>query len=49
LSVESDRHVCDSTSNQFYLGSLSMANSPYSLRLTVARSQANCPILESTL
>lgn len=49
LSVVSDKHVCDSTNNQFLLSSLTMANSPYSLRLTVAENQENCPILEGSL
>ena len=46
LSVASELHVCDSTANQFSFSSLTMANSPYSLRLIVAKSQANCPIIQ---
>ena len=46
LSIDTADHVCGSTNNQFNFGPLTTAGSPYSLRLTIARSQANCPILQ---
>lgn len=46
LSIDTDDHVCGSTNNRFNLGPLTMAGSPYSLRLTIAKSQANCPIIQ---
>jgi len=49
LSVDTDEHVCDSTGNQFDLGPLNMDDSPYSGRLTIAKNQPNCPILEGSL
>ena len=46
LSIDTADYVCGSIGNQFKLSSYTMANSPYSLRLTIAKSQANCPIIQ---